>query len=79
MRNNMSITTMLCAFSPITILYVLVAFLILMFMVTVHEGGHYLAGKLLGFKINEFAIGMGPKIFSKKMKSGEDFSIRIFR
>ncbi len=57
--------------------YVLLAFLILMFMVTIHELGHYTAGKLLKFKINEFAIGMGPKIFKRKMKSGEDFSVRV--
>jgi len=57
---------------------VLLAILILLFMITVHEFGHYIAGKLLGFKINEFAIGMGPKIFRKQLKSGEYFSIRIF-
>ena len=57
---------------------VLLAILILLFMITVHEFGHYIAGKLLGFQINEFAIGMGPKIFRKQLKSGEYFSIRIF-
>lgn len=56
--------------------YILIAFIILLFMVTIHELGHYISGKLLGFKINEFAIGMGPKIYSKKMKSGEIFSLR---
>ncbi|MEG1710213.1 MAG: site-2 protease family protein [Clostridia bacterium] len=72
------IATLMCAFNPMMIVYILIAFLVLMIMVTIHELGHYTAGKLLGFKINEFAIGMGPKIFSKKMKSGELFSIRIF-
>lgn len=61
-----------------TIVYILIALLALMFMVTIHELGHYTAGKLLGFRINEFAIGMGPKIFSRNMKSGEVFSIRAF-
>lgn len=61
-----------------TIGSVIVAVLILLFMVTVHEAGHYFAGKIFGFKINEFAIGMGPAIFKKKMKNGEFFSIRIF-
>ncbi len=56
---------------------ILLAILALMFMVVVHESGHYLVGKLFGFKINEFAIGFGKAIFKKKMKSGEDFSIRI--
>ncbi len=57
---------------------VLLAFVILMFMITVHEFGHYSAGKLLGFKINEFAIGMGPKIFARTKKDGQVFSIRAF-
>lgn len=58
--------------------YVLLAILILMIMITVHELGHYLVGKAFKFKINEFAIGMGPAIFKRAMKSGEIFSIRLF-
>ena len=58
--------------------YVLLAILILMIMITVHELGHYLVGKVFKFKINEFAIGMGPAIFKRTMKSGEIFSIRLF-
>lgn len=58
------------------VLYIIVAILILMFLVMVHELGHYTAGKILGFKIEEFSIGFGPKIFQKKKKDGELFSIR---
>ncbi|MBQ9715937.1 MAG: site-2 protease family protein [Clostridia bacterium] len=58
------------------IFYILIAFVILMFMITVHEAGHYVAGRLLGFKINEFAVGMGPKLLSKTLKSGQVFSLR---
>ena len=57
--------------------YVLIAVLILLVMITVHEAGHYFVGKIFKFKINEFAIGMGPAIFKKKLKSGEDFSVRL--
>lgn len=60
-----------------TFLYILLAILVLMVMVTIHEFGHYVAGKLLGFEITEFSIGFGPSIFSRKLKSGEIFSIRI--
>ena len=60
-----------------TIGSVVVAILILLFMITIHEAGHYAMGKIFGFKINEFAIGMGPAIFKKQMKNGELFSIRI--
>lgn len=56
--------------------YVAIAVLILLIMITVHEAGHYFVGKLFKFKINEFAIGMGPALFKRKLKSGEVFSVR---
>lgn len=59
-----------------TIGYVLLAILILLVMITVHELGHYIAGKIFKFKIDEFAIGFGPKLFSKTKKNGEVFSLR---
>lgn len=60
-----------------TIWSVLAAILILLVMITVHEFGHYLAGKALKFKINEFAIGFGPKIFKRvNKKNGELFTVR---
>ncbi|MBE5745844.1 MAG: site-2 protease family protein [Clostridiales bacterium] len=59
------------------VLYILLAVLVLLVMVTIHEFGHYVAGKMLGFKINEFSVGFGPAIFSKKKKNGEIFSLRI--
>lgn len=58
------------------VLNVILAFVILMIMVTVHEFGHYSAGKLLGFKINEFSVGMGPKIWSHTKKDGQLVSLR---
>ena len=58
------------------ILYIFIAIGILLFLVMVHEFGHYTAGKLLGFKIDEFSIGFGPKIFQKKKKNGELFTLR---
>ncbi len=60
-----------------SILSVLLAVLVLLIMITVHEFGHYIVGKLFKFKINEFAIGMGPALFKSKNKTtGEIFSIR---
>ena len=47
---------------------VLLAVVILLAMVTVHEFGHYVAGKLLNFKINEFSVGFGPALFKKRSK-----------
>ena len=58
------------------IFYILLAILILLVMITVHEFGHYITGKIFGFGIEEFSIGFGPKLFSKKKQNGEVFSIR---
>ena len=55
---------------------VLLALVILLAMITVHEFGHYLAGKIFRFKINEFAVGFGPALFKHKKKDGEFFSLR---
>lgn len=60
------------------ILYILLALVVLLMMVTIHEFGHYCAGKLLHFKINEFSIGFGKSLFSRtSKKTGEIFSIRL--
>ncbi|GAA0709599.1 RIP metalloprotease RseP [Paraclostridium ghonii] len=57
----------------ITILVAILAFGIIVF---IHELGHFLFAKKAGVKIHEFAIGMGPKIYS--FKKGETvYSIRI--
>ena len=57
---------------------VLAAVAVLLAMVTIHEFGHYLAGKILGFKINEFSVGFGPAIFKKRSKkTGELFALRV--
>ncbi len=57
---------------------VLLAVVILLAMVTIHEFGHYIAGKALGFRINEFSVGFGPAIFKKRSKkSGELFALRV--
>ena len=60
-----------------TVFSVFLALIILLIMITVHELGHYIVGKIFKFKINEFAIGMGPAIFKKKHKNSDEvFSIR---
>lgn len=45
--------------------------LILGSIVFVHEFGHFMMAKLNGVYVYEFAIGMGPKIWSKKGKETE--------
>ena len=57
--------------------YVLAALLCLMFIIVVHEFGHYAAGKIFKFKINEFSIGFGPAIIKHtNKKTGELFAVR---
>ncbi len=70
----------LLSFSSVmaTVGSVLLAILILLIMITVHEFGHYVAGKALKFKINEFAIGFGPRLFKRKSKKTDEvFSVRL--
>ena len=58
------------------ILYILLAILMLGFIVTVHEFGHYLVGRLCGIGIVEFSIGMGPKLLGFK-KNDIQYSLRL--
>lgn len=58
-------------------MYIIFAILILLFMVLIHELGHYIFGTILGFKINEFAVGFGPAIFKKTRKNGQVISLRV--
>ena len=57
--------------------YIVLAICILLLMITIHELGHYTAGKIFKFKIDEFSIGFGKAIYKKTKKNGEIFSIRI--
>lgn len=58
--------------------FVLLALLMLGALITVHEAGHFFAARICGIEVVEFAIGMGPKIFSRKSKKGTLFSLRVF-
>lgn len=45
-------------------------------LILFHELGHFITAKSVGMRVDEFAIGFGPKLISKKI--GEtDYSIRI--
>ncbi len=57
------------------ILYYLIALLILALLIVVHEFGHYLIGRILGFRVLEFAVGFGPKLIKWERK-GIKYSIR---
>ncbi len=60
-----------------TVWTIILAILFLSLLVAVHELGHYLMGRIFKFTIIEFAIGMGPKLISKKSKkTGISYSLR---
>ena len=47
-------------------LYIILAILIFGVLIATHELGHFATAKLLGVKVNEFSIGMGPAIFKRQ-------------
>ena len=51
-----------------TILYVLLALLLLGILIIVHEGGHFLGARLTGIPVREFSIGFGPKLLERKSR-----------
>jgi len=59
-----------------SVLMYLVPFLIILgVVVTVHEGGHFLAAKWLGTRIDRFSIGFGRAIAEWRGKSGVAYRI----
>ena len=57
-------------------LYIIIAILIFGVLVATHELGHFASAKLLGVKVNEFAVGMGPALL--KWGKGETlYSLRV--
>lgn len=46
----------------------LVAILIFLVLIVIHEFGHFIIAKLFKVKVNEFAVGFGPKLFKVQGK-----------
>lgn len=61
----------------ITIALVIIGVLLFEFIIFAHEFGHFITAKRSGVQVNEFALGMGPKLFS--FTRGETrYSLRLF-
>ena len=61
-----------------SILYLLLALLLLGIMVTVHELGHFLAARACGIAVRAFSIGFGPKLLGWKSKKHEtEYTLRL--
>jgi regulator of sigma E protease len=55
---------------------ILVVVLGIGFLMIVHEGGHYIAARLSGMRVERFSIGLGPTIFKwKPEKSDTTFQL----
>lgn len=55
----------------------LIGVVIIAMCILLHEAGHLLAAKRLGIPVDEFSIGFGKKLFSKKLGETE-YNIRVF-
>lgn len=64
---------LLLKFGPAVILPILIIALV----VFIHEYGHYTLMRRNGVKVEEFSIGFGPVIYSRQLKSGTQFSIKL--
>ena len=61
----------------ITIALIVIGILLFEFLIFAHEFGHFFAAKRSGVKVNEFALGMGPKLFGFT-KGETKYSLRLF-
>lgn len=58
-------------------LLILIGVLLFGFVIFFHELGHFLMAKSAGIRVEEFSIGMGPRLF--KFRKGEtEYSLRLF-
>lgn len=57
---------------------VLIFFLILGLLVYVHELGHFLAAKMVGVRVDEFAFGFGPRLVTLMRRNGTEYTIHAF-
>ncbi len=53
------------------ILYILLMLLVFGVMIFIHEFGHFITARICGVSVKEFAIGMGPTLFSWRSKKYE--------
>ena len=59
-----------------TVLSIIGAIIVLGVLIIVHELGHFGVARALGFRVDEFAVGFGPRIFSKE-RGGIRYSLRL--
>lgn len=61
-----------------TVFTIIVAVLVFGFLILIHELGHYATARLFKVTINEFSIGMGPRLISRvSKKTGTRYSVAL--
>lgn len=60
-----------------TIALIVIGVLLFELIIFIHEFGHFITAKKSGVKVNEFSLGMGPKLFSFG-KGETKYSLRLF-
>lgn len=59
-----------------TVYPIIIAILFFELIILVHEGGHFFAARLMKIRVNEFSVGMGPKLI--QFKKGETkYTLRL--
>ena len=62
-----------------TVITVVSALLVFGFLIFIHEFGHYIFARIFKVKINEFSIGMGPKLlWYTSKKTNIQYSLSMF-
>ncbi|MCR5704311.1 MAG: RIP metalloprotease RseP [Eubacterium sp.] len=59
-----------------TVISIVVALVIFSLLVIFHEFGHFIVARKCGVVVNEFSVGMGPRLWSKVAKSGTRYSLK---
>lgn len=58
-----------------TILLLTLGLILFVGLVVVHEYGHFIVARRNGVDVEEFGIGLPPKVWGKKIKSGFEFTV----
>ena len=60
-----------------TFISIVIALIIFGLLVLIHEFGHFIIAKKNKVTVNEFSIGMGPRLISHVAKSGTRYSLKL--
>ena len=61
------------------VLTAIIAILVFGFLILIHELGHFITARIFNVTVNEFSIGMGPRLFSRtSKKTGIQYSLAAF-